>query len=190
MVLMKSALIIVALGANVSSACGNPQKTLEIALNLINQRGVDVKSVSSWWRTPAFPTESGADFVNAVASVSSDLAPADLLQTLHAVEIELGRTREKRWEPRICDLDLIAYGETIEPDIDELKRLMALGLIAIDEPPPDLLVLPHPRMHERGFVLAPMAEIAPDWRHPVLGKTTAEMLADLPPEHLEGMSQI
>ncbi|MDG1972547.1 MAG: 2-amino-4-hydroxy-6-hydroxymethyldihydropteridine diphosphokinase, partial [Paracoccaceae bacterium] len=83
-----------------------------------------------------------------------------------------------------------AYGETIEPDIDELKRLMALGLTAIDEPPPDLLVLPHPRMHERGFVLAPMAEIAPDWRHPALGKTTAEMLADLPPEHLEGMSRI
>ena len=67
---------------------------------------------------------------------------------------------------------------------------MALGLSAQDEPPPDQLVLPHPRMHERSFVLAPMAEVAPDWRHPVLGATTAEMLAALPADRLEGMQRL
>ena len=187
---MKSALTIVALGANVASVAGKPQETLEIALKLINHRAIDVKSVSSWWRTPAFPAESGDDFVNAVAAVSSALPPETLLRTLHEIEGELGRVRQKRWEPRACDLDLIAHGDLIAPDEDEVRRLMALGLTALDEPPPDQLVLPHPRMHERAFVLGPMAEVAPDWRHPVLGQTTTEMLAALPPERLEGMIRL
>ncbi len=187
---MKSALIIVALGANVTSDVGNPYETLLFALKLINQRSLDVLRVSSWWRTPAFPAESGDDFVNAVVSLRSHISPAAILGQLHEVEAELGRVRQKRWEPRSCDLDLIAYGDQIAPHEAEVERLMALGMTAIVQPPPDQLVLPHPRMHERGFVLAPMAEIAPDWRHPILGKTTAEMLAALPAAHLEGMERI
>lgn len=187
---MKSALIIVALGANVTSHVGKPYETLQIALKLINQREFDVLRVSSWWRSPAFPAESGGDFVNAIASLRSALLPSDILRQFHEVEAELGRVRQKRWEPRSCDLDLIAYGYQVAPDMAEVERLMALGLTAIDQPPPDQLILPHPRMHERGFVLAPMAEVAPDWRHPILGKTTAEMLAALPAEHLEGMDRI
>lgn len=187
---MESALIIVALGANVSSACGKPQKTLDIALKLINQKDFDVKSVSSWWRTPAYPAESGSDFINAVATVKCSITPSVILENLHSIEAELGRVRRKRWEPRSCDLDLIAYGDQIAPDPDEVRRLMALGLAAIDEPPPDQLVLPHPRMHERGFVLAPMAEVAPDWRHPILGRTTVELLAELPAEQLQGMVRL
>ena len=188
--MMKSALTIVALGANVTSAVGKPGETLQIALKLINQKEVGVIRVSSWWRTPAFPAESGDDFVNAAAILQSDLPPADILSQLHEVEAELGRVRQKRWEPRSCDLDLIAYGDQIAPDRAEVERLMALGLTAIDQPPPDQMILPHPRMHERGFVLAPMAEVAPDWRHPILGKTTVEMLAALPAEHLKGMERI
>lgn len=187
---MKSTLTIVAFGANVTSDAGKPHETLQIALKLINQRQFDVLRVSSWWRTPAFPAESGDDFVNAVAAFQSALPPPEVLSQLHEVEAELGRVRQKRWEPRSCDLDLIAYGDQIAPDKAEVERLMALGLTAIDQPPPDQLVLPHPRMHERGFVLAPMAEVAPDWRHPILGRTTAEMLATLPAEHLEGMERI
>ena len=187
---MKSALIIVALGANVTSDAGNPQKTLEIALRLINLREINVMRVSSLWRTPAFPSESGEEFVNAVASVRCSLTPLELLETLHEIENQLGRVRTKRWEPRSCDLDVIACGDIVAPNRDEVRRLMALGLSAIDEPPPDQLVLPHPRMHERGFVLAPMAEVAPDWRHPVLGKTTNELLAELPAENLEGMVRL
>ena len=187
---MKSALTIVALGANAASDAGNPQETLEIALKLINRKAVYVLRVSSWWRTPAFPAESGDDFVNAVAVVECDLDAAKLLASLHEVEAELGRIRRRRWEPRVCDLDLIAIGDRVAPDKAELRRLMALGLTARDEPPPDQLVLPHPRMHERSFVLAPMAEVAPDWRHPVLGQTTTEMLAALPAERLEGMRRI
>ncbi len=187
---MKSALIIVALGANVMSDAGNPHETLQIALKLINQRNFDFLRVSSWWRTPAIPAESGDDFVNAVATFRCGLQPLDILKQLHEVEAELGRVRQKRWEPRSCDLDLIAHGDQIAPDYAEVERLMALGLTAMDQPPPDQLILPHPRMHERGFVLAPMAEVAPDWRHPILGKTTAEMLASLPAEHLEGMERI
>lgn len=187
---MKNALIIVALGANEASIAGKPHETLKIALKLINRKSIDVLRVSSWWRTPAFPAESGDDFVNAVAVANSALGPAEVLKTLHDIEAELGRTRRKRWEPRACDLDLIAWSDQVAPDEMELRRLMALGPSAIDEPPPDQLVLPHPRMHERSFVLAPMAEVAPDWRHPVLGQTTTEMLAALPAGRLEGLVRL
>lgn len=187
---MKSALTIVALGANVRSEAGNPQKTLEIALKLINHSEISLLRVSSWWRTPAYPPESGGEFVNAVATVQCSFTPSDLLLRLHDIENQLGRVRRKRWEPRICDLDLIAVGDQIAPDRAEVERLMALGLTAVDEPPPDQLVLPHPRMHERGFVLAPMAEVAPDWLHPILGETTTELLAHLPADHLKEMARL
>ena len=187
---MKSALTIIALGANVASVAGKPQETLEISLKLINLREIDVIRVSSWWRSPAFPAESGDDFVNGVALANSSVEPAQMLQILHDVEAELGRTRDRRWEPRVCDLDLIAYGDAVAPDKAEVSRLMALGLAAGREPPPDQLVLPHPRMHERSFVLAPMAEVAPEWRHPLLGLTTAELLAALPAERLQGLERL
>ena len=175
---------LIALGANLPSATGTPLETLTEALRLMDDsqgaERIAVTAVSRWRRSPAYPPGSGPDFVNGVAAAETDLSPEALLERLHEIEAQMGRTREKRWEPRICDLDLIAFGEVVAPGPARQRELMTLGAAAGNLPPPGELVLPHPRMHERAFVLAPMADIAPDWRHPVKGATVAEMLAALP----------
>jgi len=172
---------LVALGANMAPEGGNPAETLVSALELLDSReGVTVARRSRWFRTPAFPPGSGPDFVNGAALVVSDLAPESLLAELHRVEAELGRERLARWAPRTCDLDLIAVGGTVLPDRKTLKEWMALDLGKAQSLVPPRLILPHPRMQERGFVLVPLADVAPEWRHPVTGLSVAEMVAALP----------
>jgi 2-amino-4-hydroxy-6-hydroxymethyldihydropteridine diphosphokinase len=145
-----------------------------------------VAAQSGWYRTPAHPPGSGPDYVNGAAALAAPLAPAAVLAALHAVERGLGRSRGRRWEPRVCDLDLLASGDAVLPDAATVRAWMAL-------PPerqraaPGRLLLPHPRPHERGFVLAPLAEVAPDWVHPLVGRSVREMLAALPAGALNGI---
>lgn len=175
----RSALI--ALGANQPSEAGAPRETLEAALRLLEARGVRVAARSRWRRTPAYPPGAGPEFVNGAARLETELSPTELLDVLHAVESELGRERRKRWAPRVCDLDLIAFADAVAPDAAEVEAIMALGPEEAGlAPAPNQLVLPHPRMQERAFVLAPLCDVAPDWRHPITGVTAAEMLAALP----------
>lgn len=152
---------------------------------MLAARGFAVTAVARWRRTPAFPAGAGPDFVNGAAILQAAAAPEAALAALHAVEAELGRERRERWGPRVCDIDLIACGDLVAPDEATLRALMALGDAAQAAPAPDRLILPHPRMHERSFVLAPLADIAPQWKHPVLGLTVVEMLAERPAEERE-----
>ncbi|HUO93973.1 MAG TPA: 2-amino-4-hydroxy-6-hydroxymethyldihydropteridine diphosphokinase, partial [Rhizomicrobium sp.] len=117
-----------------------------------------VRAVSKFFITPAWPDPNDPSFVNAVARIRTDLAPKALLDVLHAVEAAFGRERGARNAPRPLDLDLIDYDGRVE-----------------DGPPE----LPHPRAAERGFVLIPLADIAPGWRHPVSGKTVETLIAGL-----------
>jgi len=157
--------ILIGLGGNLESPrTGPPVQTLEVALDELATRGVEVMARSRWWISPPDPPSDQPWFTNGVASISTDLVPEELLAVLLAVEVFLGRTRCARNAPRTVDLDLLAYRNLMQ---DSAKGAP---------------VLPHPRMHLRSFVLLPMAEVAPGWRHPVLGQTVEELAASLPPK--------
>ncbi len=152
-------MILIALGANIPSTVGPPAVTLKCALGRLDVLGVKILSVSSFYETPAWPDARDPAFINAVAAVKTGLQPVELLELLHGVETDFGRMRSAPNAPRTLDIDLLAYD----------------GRVMTGE-----LLLPHPRIADRSFVLAPLAEIAPDWRHPVTGQGAADMLARLP----------
>jgi 2-amino-4-hydroxy-6-hydroxymethyldihydropteridine diphosphokinase len=154
-------MILIALGANLPGPAGPPLAQCEAALTGLRTRGVAVVARSPWYETTPFPPSDQPRFVNGIAAVKTNLGPADLLAVLHAIESELGRVRSVPNAARAIDLDLIDYH----------------GLVRRGPEPP---LLPHPRMADRDFVLRPLADVAPAWRHPVSDMTVGELLAKLP----------
>ncbi|MEY4984889.1 MAG: 2-amino-4-hydroxy-6-hydroxymethyldihydropteridine diphosphokinase [Pseudomonadota bacterium] len=136
------------------------------------------------YTTPCFPAGAGPDYVNAAAAgpVPEGWDARRILDLLHRVEADFGRTRETRWGMRTLDLDLLAVGGQVLPDAAVQDAWRDLDPAAQRLRAPDRLILPHPRMQDRAFVLVPLADVAPGWRHPRLGLTVAEMLARLPPD--------
>lgn len=147
--------MVVALGSNLAGDFASSEALLEAALALFPQAGLPVLARSSWWRSAAWPDPAGPEYRNGVAIVEAKGGPRAVLEALFAIETQLGRARGERNAPRTLDLDLIAYGRQV-----------------IDTPD---LVLPHPRAHQRRFVMGPLAEIAPGWRHPASGATAADL---------------
>lgn len=183
-------MFLIALGANLPSPAGSPRDTLEAALAALDGGPVAVAARSPWYRSPAFPAGAGPDFVNGAALLESTLAAAEILDALHGVEARLGREREERWAPRSCDLDLLAWDDRVLPDPATARDWIALAPDERQRRAPAGLVLPHPRLQDRGFVLRPLADVAPDWRHPLLGLNVREMLAALPADALAGMERL
>lgn len=171
---------LVAVGSNAISAWGDAAQTCRISLHLAAERLGVIRATSRLYRTPAFPAGSGPDFVNAGFCLETALGPQELLTQLHEIEQASGRTRRKRWGQRTLDLDLIAMDDLVVPDRETYQKWAGLPFDAQVEQAPDQLVLPHPRMHERAFVLVPLADVAPDWTHPVIGLTIAQICAGLP----------
>ena len=147
--------MIVALGGNLAGGYASCEALLEAALAQVPQAGLPVLARSGWWRSAAWPDPSEPEYRNGIAIVEADQGPQAVLAALLRLEGALGRTRGAPNAPRTLDLDLIAYGREV-----------------IDTPG---LVLPHPRAHERRFVMGPLAEMLPDWRHPIFGKTAADL---------------
>ena len=141
--------VIVALGSNLGGEYGSSWSALNRALEGFGEIGLIVKAKSSVWRSAAWPDPTAPGYLNAVALVETELGPEAVLAALHGLEARSGRRRARVNEPRVLDLDLIAYGRMV-----------------LDGPG---LLIPHPRAAERLFVMGPLAEIAPGWRHPVTG---------------------
>ncbi len=181
---------LVAAGSNQNLGETSPASTLEGAIAALGFRTGVIRAVSSYFETPCFPAGAGPDFVNAAFIWECDLDAQGILDVLHEVEKDAGRERKVRWGQRTLDLDLIAVGETVLPDARTQQQWMDQPLDVQMRAAPDQLILPHPRMHERGFVLAPLAQIAPDWVHPVLGQSVREMLEALPGSALEGVKPL
>jgi 2-amino-4-hydroxy-6-hydroxymethyldihydropteridine diphosphokinase len=177
---------IVAFGANLDSIAGGPVESLEYAVDRLEMAGsgVDIAKISRFYRTPCFPAGAGPDYVNAAAVLRTGLTPGDLLSHLHRIEAELNRVRETRWAGRTLDLDLLAYGERVLPDPDTVQHWIDLPADRQREEAPGRLILPHPRIQDRPFVLVPLCEIIPDWTHPVTGISARDMLRACDPAEL------
>jgi 2-amino-4-hydroxy-6-hydroxymethyldihydropteridine diphosphokinase len=178
--ILKDSRILLALGANEPSSAGSPKATVEAAISALAKGPMQLLSVSRFYTTPAFPPGTGPDFVNAAVVVSCTLSPSALLTLLHQIEANFGRKRTKRWQSRTLDIDLLAYENQVVPDDATVRHWIGLELSEQKVATPDQLILPHPRLQDRGFVLIPLCDIAPDWRHPILGTSVAEMAAALP----------
>jgi 2-amino-4-hydroxy-6-hydroxymethyldihydropteridine diphosphokinase len=152
--------ILIAVGSNISGPWGTPEQAVSRALKALNSDGVKLVKASRLMLTAPFGRPNQPDFVNAVAQIETHLPPMALLQKLHAIEKLAGRRRALRWGPRTLDLDIIDYGGLVRPC--EKK-----------------LVLPHPGIATRIFVLKPIDEMTAHWRHPVSHKTASEMLRRL-----------
>lgn len=163
-----------------------------MALEEMKAEGLVISRVSSFWLTPCFPAGAGPDYVNAVAVVEKKSLQSEhfFLDLLHKIEANHGRERISRWAGRTLDLDLLAMGESVlpSPEVQDAWRNLAPELQA--QRAPEELILPHPRLQDRAFVLVPMAEVAPDWRHPRLGLTVREMLAALPEEERAAVKRL
>ncbi len=151
---------IIAIGGNLPGGHGSSQALLNAALERLGPLGVETVARSGWWRSEAWPDPADPYFLNAVVLARTDLAPRALLEALLGLETAFGRRRGAANAPRTLDLDLIAYGRLVSAD--------------------PALAVPHPRAHERRFVMGPLAQIAPAWRHPTLGLTAADLAARAP----------
>jgi len=160
-------MILVALGGNLESEFGSPRETQLAAIARLEELGLVIAKRARFYKTAPVPVSDQPWYVNTVISVATDLLPQDLLGVLQCVEREFGRERTgQRNDARVIDLDLITYYDWVVDQEDSDGNLE--------------LIVPHPRMHDRAFVLLPIRDIAPGWKHPVSGKGLDELIAAIP----------
>ncbi len=156
--------IVLGLGANLSSRFGPPRAALGAALVRMEAAGIEITGRAPWYESAPVPVSDQPWYVNGVVTVRTTLAPDALLALLLGIEAAMGRARTVVNAPRMIDLDVLAYGDIIR------------------RPPESAPELPHPRLHTRGFVLKPLADLMADWRHPVTAEPVADLLRALPPD--------
>ena len=157
-------MIFIGLGGNLTcETFGPPRATCGAALQIMTQRGMKIIKRSRWYESAPVPISDQPWYVNGVVSIETTLSAHDLVSEVLNIEAELGRRRSVANAPRTIDLDVIAYNDEV-----------------IDAESPEQVAIPHPRMHQRAFVLLPLAEIAPDWQHPKTNASLDRLIAALP----------
>jgi 2-amino-4-hydroxy-6-hydroxymethyldihydropteridine diphosphokinase len=159
-------MILIAIGSNLSTELGRmPADTCDWAVGRIQSiNGLKLQSQSQWYVSAPIPPSPQGSYINGVVRCEGDVDPVWLLRQLHLIEAEAGRVRSLPNAARTLDLDLIDANGAILQQAE--------------------LILPHPRAHLRAFVLKPVRDVAPEWRHPILGQTAGELLAELPPQQI------
>jgi len=167
-------MILLGLGSNLSSSYGNRFKNIDLAVYALNGYGIQVKKKSSYYETPSYPDKNNPKFINIIVDVETDLPPEDLASVLIFIEKSLQRERNKKNEPRTCDIDIIDYNNEIinfkYKDLD--------------------FMVPHQKLIYRNFVLFPLQEIYPDWKHPKTKEPIADIIENLPKEDKNSILKI
>ncbi len=153
-------MILIGLGANLDGIYGCPEDALQKCHNLFASVGINIIKSSNIWKSAPVPVSDQPWYRNAVCCVETNFSPHGLLSALAKIEDGAGRTRRDVNAARTLDLDILSYDDKIIKD--------------------EHLILPHPQMHNRAFVLYPLREIAPDWVHPILNKSVDKMLEEMP----------
>ncbi len=171
----KSRLCLIGLGSNQPLGQHSSADILLSSIHALRQRNISVLKISRFYKTPSFPKGTGPDYVNAAVMIRSNLEPLSLMKLLHLIEKEKYRKRSRRWGKRTLDLDLLTFEDAIFPNLQMYNkwRFLPTELQGVEEP--DRLIIPHPRLQDRSFVLGPLMDIAPDWCHPVLGRSVKQM---------------
>jgi 2-amino-4-hydroxy-6-hydroxymethyldihydropteridine diphosphokinase len=165
---IQSKALLLALGSNISGSWGDPHATLERAIKELIRSGINIAGRSSLYATQPLGVGRQPYYLNAVVTADTGLAPAELLRTLKRIEARAGRKLAPPMHARPLDLDILSHGGR-RFGWPPFRRSRGR------------LILPHPELHARAFVLVPLAEVAPRWRHPVLGRPVKAMLAQLRP---------
>jgi 2-amino-4-hydroxy-6-hydroxymethyldihydropteridine diphosphokinase len=163
-------MILIGIGSNLDGPWGSPHETVRRALTSLNDPPLRLLKASRAIVSAPYGRTDQPDFVNAAAEIDTGLEPQALLEHLHAIERSAGRQRTLHWGPRTLDLDLLDYHGLVIAGTGEADGACEGGRA---------LVLPHPGIPDRAFVLQPIAEIAPNWHHPVLGETALTLLRRL-----------
>jgi len=165
--------ILVGLGGNLPSGYGSPVDTMREAVRVLGDEGLENISVSGLYQTTPVPVSEQPDFINCALAANTDLSADGLLLLFKETEQLLGRKPAERWSARTVDIDLLVYEQVILPSPQ------AWNVVVHSDDPAAFLeqpVVPHPRLHKRAFVLVPLLDVAPDWRHPCLNITVTEMV--------------
>ncbi len=170
------------LGANLPFDGIAPEETVRSAIEEISTDALTEVMVSKFYRSTPVPYTDQPDFVNCVIGGKSILTPVELMSLCQSIEKQFGRQRDGRWQARTLDIDVLTFGEVILPKASRWHQLMEEGRggkVVAD------LIIPHPRLHERAFVLKPLTDILPEWVHPVFKKTGLELLHSLSAQQVD-----
>lgn len=174
----------IALGSNADPDIRVSSALLDRAILCLSRSRLKLLGKSNLYQTSAFPDPTDPNFVNAVILMEFEGAPSEILKELHSIEEILGRTRDMRWGQRKIDLDLLFVGQKVLPNTAIATEWIDMSLTEQMRSVPEQLILPHPRIQDRAFVLVPLHDVASEWVHPILGKSVSVLKSELSPEAL------